>query len=268
MSITALHTASTGLRALSTQLDVIANNLANANNNGFKSSRCNFEDLMYQYQQEPGVQNANADIRPTGLGVGMGTRVSGTQLDMSQGSAVETGRSLDVLIQGNGFLGVKSNPNQGNGLSYTRTGSLFVNPNGQMVLNSSDGFLLDPPITVPTNTTSVNITTDGRVFATTPGSTSPTEVGQMQLATFVNPEGLLQQGGNLYQVTDASGPATLSNPGSDVAGTLQSGMLEASNVDPVRELVNLITTQRTFELNSQSIQAADQMMQQVANLKR
>ncbi|MEI8195357.1 MAG: flagellar basal-body rod protein FlgG, partial [Phycisphaerae bacterium] len=249
MAIMALHSASTGLRALSTQLDVVSNNLANANNDGFKASRVNFEDLFYQNRQQPGVQNAQADIRPTGISIGLGTRVSGTQLDMSQGSAIETGRPLDVMISGNGFFQVKSLPNQGDGLSYTRTGKFFVNANGDLVLNSSDGFKLDPPINVPTNTTAIDIGQDGRVFATQPGSTTPTEVGQIQLATFVNPQGLLQIGGNLYQKTDASGQATLSNPGSETAGTLKSGFVEASNVDPVRELVDLIKTQRTFELN-------------------
>ena len=131
--------------------------------------------------------------------MGLGTRVSGTQLDISQGSAVSTGRSLDVAIQGNGLFGVKTLPNQGDGLAYTRTGKFFVNPNGDIVLNSSDGYKLDPPINVGTNAVSVDVTTDGRVFVTQPGTTTPTEVGQIQLATFVNPQGLKQIGGNLYQ---------------------------------------------------------------------
>lgn len=268
MAIIALHSASTGLRALSTQLDVISNNLANANNDGFKASRVNFEDLFYQQRQQPGIQNSNADVRPTGIAVGLGTRISGTQLDMTQGSPVETGRKLDVYIEGNGFLQVRTLQTQGDGLAYTRTGKLFVNADGDLVLNSSDGFKLDPPINVGQNTTDIDISNDGRVFATLPGQTEPSEVGQIQLATFVNPQGLRQIGGNLYQRTDASGQATLSNPGSDTAGTLREGFVEASNVDPVTQLVDLIKTQRTFELNSQSIQAADQMMQQVANLRR
>ncbi len=268
MAIMALYSAATGMKSLSTQLDVIANNIANANNNGFKSSRANFEDLFYQYQQQPGTPNANGDTRPIGLGVGVGTRVSGTQLDMSQGSATLTGRDLDVYIQGNGFFQVKVLAGQGDGLAYTRTGNFMTNQKGQLVLNSNDGFLLDPPISLPANTTKVDISADGQVLATVSGSTTPTNAGQIQLANFVNPQGLIQIGGNLYQKSDASGPATLSNPGTDSAGTLQSAALEASNVDPVKELVNMITTQRTFELNSQSIQAADQMLQQINNMRR
>lgn len=268
MTITALHSAATGLQALSTQLDVISNNLANANNNGFKCSRVNFENLMYQYQQQPGVQNAQGDIRPTGIAVGMGTRVSGTQVDMSQGSPIQTNRSLDVMITGPGFFAVKTDPNQGDGLGYTRSGAFFINPDGDMVLNSTEGYKLDPSISIPTNATAVDISSDGRVWATMPGTTSPQQVGQIQLATFVNPQGLKQLGGNLYQTTDASGQPTLSNPGSDSSGTLKAGSLEASNVDTVTQLVELIKTQRTFELNSQSVQAADQMLQQIANMRR
>ena len=267
MAIMALYSAATGMRALSTQLDVTANNLANANNNGFKSSRVNFEDLMYDYKQQPGVQNAAGDIRPTGIAVGLGTRVSGTQLDMSQGSAVATGRDLDVFIQGDGFFQVKTPPGQGDGLGYTRTGIFYANPDGVLVMNSSDGYKLDPQIQLPANTTAVDIMSDGRVFATVAGQTNPTEAGQIQLARFVNPQGLKQVGGNLYQRTDASGPAITANPGSEAMGTLLKGSLEASNVDPVKELVDLIKTQRTFELNSQSIQASDQMLQIVGNLR-
>ena len=268
MAILALNSAATGLKALSTQLDVISNNIANANNDGFKSSRVNFEDVFYQYQQLPGVQNSQNDMRPTGTGIGLGTRVSGTQLDMTQGSTVLTGRNLDATIDGNGFFQVKVLSSQGDGLAYTRTGKFFANANGDLVLNSDSGYKLDPPITIPQNATDVNITQDGRVFATVPGTTTPTNVGQIQLARFVNPQGLMQIGGNLYQKSDASGAPTLANPGTDGLGTLQSGAVEASNVDPVKELVDLIKTQRTFELNSQSIQAADQMLQQISNLRR
>jgi len=246
---------------------VISNNLANANNNGFKSSRVNFEDLMYQQFQTPGVQNNNSDVRPIGLEVGLGTRVSGTQLNFAQGNPVQTGRPLDVMIQGDGFFRVKTLPSQGDGFAYSRTGSFFVNPDGKLVLNGSNGYLLDPPITIPNNATAVDIGSDGRVYATLPGTTTPAQQGQIQLTRFVNPQGLVQLGGNLYQRSDASGEPLLDNPGNQGLGTLQSSALEASNVDPVGELVNLIQTQRVFELNSQSIQAADQMMQVVSNLR-
>jgi flagellar basal-body rod protein FlgG len=266
MAIMALHSAATGLEALSTQLDVISNNIANANNNGFKASRVNFEDLVYQYQQQPGSKDENGDTRPTGVAIGLGTRVSGTQLDMSQGSPAVTGRQLDVCINGDGFFQVKTLPTQGNGLAYSRTGSFLENDQGQLVLGSS-GYLLEPPIKIDPTATNITISEDGRVYESLPGSSNATSVGQIQLARFVNPQGLSQIGGNLYQMTDASGPAQLNDPGTNGTGTLQQNALESSNVDPVTQLVDLIKTQRTFELNSQSIQAADQMLQTVGNLR-
>jgi flagellar basal-body rod protein FlgG len=268
MAIIAMNSAATGLKALSTQLDVISNNIANANNDGFKSSRVNFEDLLYQYQQEPGTKNSNGDVRPTGVAIGYGTRVAGTQLDMTQGSSTQTGRDLDVLIKGDGFFRVKVPTGQGDGLAYTRTGKFFINPDGNLVLNSGDGYKLDPPVQIPANATNITIGQDGRVSYQQAGQSGVTDSGQqIQLARFVNPQGLLQIGGNLYQRTDASGPETLNNPGLDGTGQLQQGFTETSNVDPVKELVDLIKTQRTFELNSQSIQAADQMLQQIGNLR-
>jgi flagellar basal-body rod protein FlgG len=268
MAIIALHSAATGLRALSTQLDVISNNIANANNDGFKSSRANFEDLFYQYTQQPGVQNESSDTRPIGIAVGYGTRISGTQLDMTQGSAVATGRQLDAYIEGDGFFQVKTPAGVGDGLAYTRTGKFFINEKSELVLDGNTGYKLDPPITIPNNTTDINIGADGRVSATVAGETAQQQVGTLQLARFVNPQGLRQIGSNLYQRTDASGDPQLSNPTREGAGSLKQGFVEASNVDPVKELVDLIKTQRTFELNSQSIQAADQMLQQVSNLRR
>lgn len=265
--IRALNSAATGLRALSTQLDVISNNLANANNDGFKSSRVNFEDLMYQYKMQPGNQDTQGDIRPTGVAIGLGTRVAGTQLNFSQGAAVQTGRNLDIFIQGDGLFQVKVLPTQGDGVAYTRTGKFFVNPNGFLVTNSADGYQLTPPIQIPNNSTQVNISADGQVYATVAGQTNPTNVGQIQLAQFVNPQGLEQVGGNLYQQTKASGPPVIANPGTDALGTLVNGYVEASNVDPVKQLVDLIKTQRAFELNSQSIKASDQMLQTINNLR-
>ncbi len=268
MAIIAMNNAATGLRALSTQLDVIANNLANANNDGFKTSRVNFEDIMYQNLAEPGVQNAQSDVRPTGIQVGLGTKVSGTQINWNQGSAVETGNEMDIMIQGDGLFQVRVLNTQGDGIAYTRSGNFFRNSNNEMVLNAGSGYKLDPPITFPANTTSVSISSDGRVFATVGSETTPTEVGQIQLARFANPQGLKAIGGNMYQRTEASGNATLSNPGTDGAGTLTQKYLEGSNVDTVTELINLIKTQRTFEMNSKSIQAADDMLQTINNLKR
>ena len=270
MAIIAMNSAATGLKALSTQLDVISNNIANANNDGFKASRVNFEDLMYQHRQEPGTKDAQDDVRPTGIEIGYGTRVAGTQLDMTQGSSTQTGRPLDVLIQGDGFFQVKTLPGQGDGLAYTRTGKFFEDADGNLVLGSSTGYKLEPPIVIPQTATAVTIGTDGQVSVTIPGQTAPQQLGQIQLARFVNPQGLVQIGGNFYQRSDASGPPTLTNPGSEQSGvgTLQQGFVETSNGDPVHELVDLIKTQRTFELNSQTIQAADQMLQQVNNLRQ
>jgi flagellar basal-body rod protein FlgG len=268
MAIIALHSAATGLRALSQQLDVISNNISNANNDGFKASRANFEDLMYQYQQMPGAKNALGDVLPSGIATGYGTRISATQLDMTRGSAVVTGNELDLFIDGDGFFQVRVPDGQGDGLAYTRTGKFFVNDKGEMVLNGSGGYKIDPPITIPNNTTKVSIGNDGRVLCTVAGNTTAQDVGQLQLTRFPNPQGLVQIGGNLYQRSDASGAPVLSVPGKEGAGTLTQGQVEASNVDPVKELVELIKTQRTFELNSQSIQAADQMLQQISNLRR
>ncbi|HVS72421.1 MAG TPA: flagellar basal-body rod protein FlgG [Phycisphaerae bacterium] len=267
MAIIAMNSAATGLKALSTQLDVISNNIANANNDGFKSSRANFEDVFYQYYQEPGVKNNDGDIRPIGLGVGYGTRISGTELDMTQGTVTQTGNPLDVAIQGDGFFQVKTLSTQGDGLAYTRTGKFFVNPDGNLVLNSNDGYLLQPPVNIPQGATGITIGNDGRVSYIEQGATTATQGPQIQLAHFVNSQGLVQLGGNLYQQSDASGPVQLGAPGANGTGYLKQGFTENSNVDPVTELVNLIKTQRTFELNSQSIQAADQMLQQVNNLR-
>jgi flagellar basal-body rod protein FlgG len=267
MAIVSLYSAATGLRALSQQLDVISNNIANSNNNGFKASRANFEDLMYQYQQLPGAKNALGDTIPSGIATGYGTRINSTQLDMKKGSMVVTGNDMDLYIDGDGFFQVTVPADQGS-LAYTRTGQFFTNDKGELVLNGTVGYKLNPPVIIPANTTKISIGNDGRVMCTVSGSSTPTEAGQIQLARFPNPQGLIQIGGNMYSRSDASGAPVLANPGSEGVGTLTSGSVEGSNVDPVKELVELIKTQRAFELNSQSIQAADQMLQQISNLRR
>jgi flagellar basal-body rod protein FlgG len=265
MANIALYSAATGLKALSSQLDVISNNIANANNNGFKASRANFEDLMYQYSQEPGAKNPLQDTIPNGVASGYGVRLASTQLDMSQGSVVQQANSpLDVCIQGDGFFRVKVAAGQGDGFAYTRTGSFSLNDKGDVV-TANGGYKLDPPLNIPQNATGITIGQDGAVSYTIAGQ--QTTATPIQLARFPNSQGLLQIGGNLYQSTAASGAAILAAPGVDSMGTLQQNALETSNVDPVKELVNLIQTQRTFELNSQSIQAADQMLQQIGNLR-
>lgn len=267
MAITALHSAATGLSALSTELDVIANNLANINTTGFKSSRVNFEDLLYQEKAQPGVENANGDQRPTGLFVGLGTRISGTQLNFSQGDPISTSRDLDMTIDGQGFFQVRTQPNQGTGVAYTRAGNFFLNSDGEIVLGNTDGPRLEPPIAIPTDTTKIEVANDGTVYAYEPGSVTPTNVGQLQLAAFVNPAGVKPLGGNLYVETVASGPPIIGNPAEGQFGNIIQGFLEGSNVNPVKELVSLIKTQRAFEMNSQSIQAADKTLQTINNLR-
>ncbi|HEX7010585.1 MAG TPA: flagellar basal-body rod protein FlgG [Phycisphaeraceae bacterium] len=268
MAITALHTASTGLSALSTSLDVIANNLANVNTTGFKASRVNFEDLLYVEKAQPGVENANGDQRPTGLYVGLGTRISGTQINLQQGDLIETGRELDLAIDGSGFFQVGISPDLGTGIGYTRAGDFFVNADGELVLGNTQGPRLEPPIALPADTMKVEVSSDGTIFAFQPGNVEPTEVGQLTLATFVNPAGLKPIGGNLFIETAASGPPIEGVAGEGQLGSIIQRFLEGSNVNPVRELVDLIKTQRAFELNSQSIQAADESLQVITNLRR
>lgn len=268
MAIVALHSAATGLSALSTDIDIIANNLANVNTNGFKASRANFEDLLYQMRQQPGVETANGDMRPAGLQVGLGTRISNTQFDFKTGSAIDTGRPLDVMIDGNGLFRVTIPPDRGNGIGYTRAGNFFTNADGELVLGNANGYRIDPPISLPEDATDVSISPDGIVSYLAPGATTTTQAGQIQLSSFVNPNGLESVGGNVYIETPGSGPPIDGNPAQGNFGTVMQGYLESSNVDPVRELVELIKAQRAFEMNSQSIQAADETLQVISNLRR
>ena len=267
MAVLALHSASTGLNALSTELDVIANNLANVNTTAFKTQRVNFEDLIYQHKKQPGIENANGDQNPAGLQVGLGTQISNTQFNFELGAAVSTSRELDIYIEGDGFLEVQILSEQGGGVGYTRAGNLFANRDGELVLGNSQGPRVQPGITIPNDALSISISADGTVSATNPDG-SVTQAGQLQLASFVNMEGLKSIGGNIYVESEASGPPIQGNPGEGSLGTILQGHLESSNVDPVTELVALIKTQRAFEMNSQTIQAADEILQVVGNLRR
>jgi flagellar basal-body rod protein FlgG len=268
MAITALNAAATGLRALSTRIDVVANNLANAETTAFKRSRVNFEDLFYLQLKQPGSTNAAGDPSPAGIFVGLGTKISNTQLDLEQGSLEDTRRDLDVGIQGDGFFKVKVLEGIGDGYAYTRNGNFFTNYQGELILGIGDGYRLDPPITIPPEAIEINISETGIVEYKTPGSTENNQAGQLEISQFVNPQGLRLLGGGLYVETEASGKPVTSKPGEDGAGITLKGFLEASNVDPVKELVTLIKTQRAFELNSQSIQSADQALQTIGNLRR
>src|SRR5438105_4188655 len=198
MAITALHSAATGLRALSTRIDVVANNLANAETTAFKRSRVNFEDLMYVEQKRPGITNAAGDLTPAGIYVGLGTRISNTQIDLEQGSLENTGRQLDVGIQGNGFFKVKILDTVGDGIGYTRNGNFFVNNNGELVLGMGDGYKLVPPLTIPPGSTDISISTDGIIECVKPGQNTKTRVGQFAISQFVNPQGLNLLGGSIY----------------------------------------------------------------------
>lgn len=269
MALIALQSASTGLSALNTELDVIANNLANVNTDGFKASRTNFQDLVYQEKELPGVENANGDQRPMGLYVGLGVRVSGTQLDFSQGAPLATGRDLDLMIDGVGFFQVRIEDDRGaNGIGYTRAGNFTINRDGEIVLATDQGRRLEPSITIPEDAIKVSVNSDGRVFVLQPGEAEPSEVGQIELAAFINPAGLKQIGENLYVETAASGPPITGEPATTNLGRIQAGFLESSNVDPTSELINLIRTQRAFEMNSNVIRAADETLRTVANLRQ
>lgn len=269
MAFMALQSASTGLSALNTELDVIANNLANVNTQGFKASRVNFEDLLYQERKIPGVENSNGDIRPIGLYVGLGVQVSGTQLDWSQGPLEQTDRNLDIAIKGEGLLQVRvEDETAPNGIAYTRFGALTKDRDGNLVLANDTGYRLVPEIVIPEEATEINITNDGWVYYRVPGNEDLVQAGQIELATFINPEGLEQLGMNLYAETMASGPPITGFPTEEGLGSIQEGFLETSNVDATRELVKLIRTQRAFEMNSQTIRAADETLRAVAQLRR
>jgi len=267
MSVQTLYTAATGMESLQTKLDVIANNLANVNTTGFKKGRANFEDLFYRHYQFPGAQDQQQNLTATGTSVGLGARVQSVQTKFAQGAFQDTGSPLDVAIEGQGFFQVQD-PFTGQSV-YTRAGNFSINASNQLVIGSAQtGRLLVPNITLPTDTTAISITADGRVLVQQAGQEQLQQQGQLEMALFPNPEGLLKMGENLYSVTDSSGQPVPSTPGQQGLGVLRQGFLEASNVEPVQELIDLITTQRSFELNSQAIQAGDQILQLISNLRR
>ncbi|MCK6456877.1 MAG: flagellar basal-body rod protein FlgG [Phycisphaerae bacterium] len=268
MGIQALYTAATGMQALDFKLNVVANNLANIETVAFKKSRVNFEDIFYQALEEPGKRNALDAPTPTGKLVGLGVQVSGTQLDFRQGSFDITSQALDLAIQGDGLFQVQAILDGQEQIAYTRAGNFTLNALGEIVLANSVGSRLEPVITIPQDAVEIVVNQQGLVQVRTQGSAQFSDVGQIQLARFINSAGLKQVGRNLFQETEASGPPILGNPTQDGLGEIQQGQLELSNVDPVRELVELIRTQRSFELNSQSIQSSDQVLQTINNLRR
>ncbi|UCV08975.1 flagellar basal-body rod protein FlgG [Dechloromonas denitrificans] len=253
----------TGMQAQDDKLQAIANNIANANTVGFKRDRVMYEDLFYQIERQPGAQRDDATLSPNGIQRGNGTRLVGTQKVFTNGSLQSTGQSLDVAIVGQGFLQVEL-PN--GKTAYTRAGQLQMNADGRLV--NSQGLPLLPQITVPTNTTSLTIAENGMVSAVVAGATTATEQGQLTLAHFVNPTGLLALGDNLYQETTASGTPTEGAPGTDAFGKLKQGALESSNVQVVEEMVDMIAAQRTYEMNTKVLSAADNMMQYLSQAVR
>jgi flagellar basal-body rod protein FlgG len=266
MAITALYTAATGMEALSRKIDVIANNIANADTVGFKSSRANFQDVYYQILAQPGVQTSENSTSPLGTQLGLGVAVSNTQLLMRQGSPMQTNRSLDAMITGDGFFQVEL---PGGATGYTRAGNFVRNSNGELVLANSEGpRLVDSP-TIPEEIPdqAISITSDGRVVGTAEDGTQQ-EFGQLQLARFVNPSALLQAGANIYLPSASSGEPIEGTPGENGLGTILPASLEQSTTEAVTELVELIKTQRVFQMNSQTIESADQALQVVANLRR
>lgn len=259
--IRSLWISKTGLEAQQTQMDVISNNLANVSTAGFKRSRAVFEDLLYQTMRQPGAQSSQQTQLPSGLQIGTGVRPVATERIFTQGNLQQTSNSKDVAIQGNGFFQVLLPDGTA---AYTRDGSFQIDNQGQLV--TASGFVVQPAITIPANAQSVTIGRDGTVSVMQQGSAAPTEVGTLQLTTFINPAGLESKGENLYVETTASGAPSTNTPGTNGSGTLVQGYTETSNVNVVEELVNMIQTQRAYEINSKAITTSDQMLQRLSQL--
>ncbi len=259
--IRSLWISKTGLDAQQTQMDTIANNLANVSTNGFKRSRAVFEDLLYQTIRQPGAQSSQQTQLPSGLQLGTGVRPVAAERIHTQGNLQQTGNQLDVAIQGGGFFQVLM-PDGTTG--YTRDGSFQRDSQGQLV--TASGFPVQPAITLPANATTVTIGRDGVVSVTQPGVVAPVQVGSLQLATFINPAGLMSQGENLYQESASSGTPSTNVPGTNGSGLLNQNYVETSNVNVVEEMVNMIQTQRAYEINSKSITTSDQMLQKLSQM--
>jgi len=256
----ALWISKTGLDAMQNRMSVIANNLANINTTAFKRDRASFEDLIYQNVRQVGANSTQDTTLPSGLVQGTGVSTVATQKLHGQGNLVQTGNNLDVAVEGKGFFQILMP--DGN-INYTRDGTFALSQDGEMVTNS--GYTLEPSITIPENALSITIGSDGTVSVLVSGDSAPTEVGTIELADFINPMGLEAQGGNLYSETVSSGTPSTTAPGSDGVGTLMQGMLESSNVNVVEEMVNMIETQRAYEMNSKSISTTDEMLAYITN---
>lgn len=267
MSLQALNTGATGMIGQSRNLDVIANNLANVGTDGYKKQRANFEDLLYKTLKIPGAGVQGAPETPSvGIQLGVGTRVSSTQLNFTPGTLKPTNRPLDIAINGPGFLRVDDG--QGN-FFYTRAGNLTLNDQGTIIMaTAARGYVIQPPVQIPPDALTISVTADGQIAVTQPNVNQPQVIGQLEATRFQNPEGLLLVGENLYQETGASGAAEPGIFAQNGFGQLQQAFLEASNVEPVEELITLITSQRAYELNSQVIQTANENLRTVGTLRQ
>ena len=259
--IRSLWIAKTGLDAQQTQMDVISNNLANVSTTGFKRSRAVFEDLLYQTLRQPGAQSSQQTQLPSGLQLGTGVKQVATEKIFTQGNLQQTNNSKDVAIQGDGFFQVLMPDGT---TAYTRDGSFQTDSQGQLV--TASGYTIQPAITIPSNAQSITVGRDGTVSVTQPGSSNPVQVGSLQLATFVNPAGLQSLGENMYAETAASGNPGTNTPGTNGAGLLVQNFVETSNVNVAEELVNMIQTQRAYEMNSKAITTSDQMLQRLTQM--
>lgn len=259
--MTALYSAATGMNAQQTNMDVISNNLANVDTNGFKKSRADFQDLMYQTKVAPGASTGDNNNNPTGLQIGTGVKTVGTKKLFSQGNFKDTSNPLDIAIEGDGFFQITKPDGT---LAYTRNGSFNIDNEGNLV--TADGYYLEPAINVPAEAQNLSIAKDGRVTGDINNQTQT--FGRITLANFVNPNGLMNIGNNLYQTSIASGQAIVNNPGTGNTGTLLQSYLETSNVKIVNEMVDMIAAQRAYEINTKTINTADSMLQAANNLKR
>jgi len=260
--IRALSTASTGMQAQQTKLDITANNVANVSTPGFKKVRGEFADLMYQTIRKPGTPTGAGMQSPTGLQVGMGVRTQSSQRIHSQGDLKQSGNPLDVAIEGAGYYPVNLPTGE---VAFTRDGSFRLDGEGRVV--TGEGYPLSGDLSIPAEATGISIASTGMVTVSIPGETDPVEVGQLEVATFMNESGLESLGRNLLRPTAASGEAQIGQPGENGAGTLAQGTLELSNVKVVEEMIELISGQRAYEVNTRVVRAADEMLSQTANLR-
>jgi flagellar basal-body rod protein FlgG len=261
--IRSMYSAATGMEAQQLYMDTISHNLSNVNTTGYKRTKMEFQDLMYQTLKEPGMRNAEGEMAPCGIEVGLGVKPAATHRIFEQGSLNQTSNSMDVAIQGEGFYQV--NMPDGS-IAYTRDGSFKTTSDGTIV--TSDGYPIAPQISIPEGAQSLGISQEGKVTVILSGQATSTEIGQIEIARFVNPAGLRALGQNLYGESDASGEPVLETPGENGMGTLQQGYTEASNVQVVEEMVNMINAQRAYEIVSKSIQVSEEMLQVANNLKR